>query len=169
MTREVWQSIILLQLPFPSTQVKNDEARVLVAVDVVKKTYCRGSEFIVNVLPWMLPCNMNPCLYELTENFPKCQHIVLQTYLTHKGIDVYNSALWKCNERMTYAFLLIRLKAVHIVGSSNTPGTQEFQEIDFNRCLHKDKVVLCHPKTTEKERPVTDMLLNADFTALSEC
>jgi len=54
-------------LPFPGTQVKNNVPRVLVAVDVMEKTHCRGSEFIVNVLPWMLPCNVYPRLYEWTQ------------------------------------------------------------------------------------------------------
>lgn len=41
----------------------------------------------------------------------------------------------------SYPLALIGLKAVHVVGASDAPGTQEFQQVDFHRSLHKDKVV----------------------------
>lgn len=41
---------------------------------------------------------------------------------------------------------LVGLKAVHVVGASDAPGTEELQQVDFHRGLHKDKVVLRHAK-----------------------
>jgi hypothetical protein len=41
---------------------------------------------------------------------------------------------------------LIGLKAIHVVGASDAPGTQELK-VDFHRGLHEDNVVLRHAKT----------------------
>lgn len=52
----------------------------------------------------------------------------------------------------SYSLALVGLKAVHVVGATDAPGTQEFQKVDFHRSLHKDKVVVCHAEAEiEKE------------------
>lgn len=61
------KKVILFYLPFPGTQVENNVPWVLIAVDVMEKTHCSGSKFIVNVLPWMFPCDVYPRLYKLTQ------------------------------------------------------------------------------------------------------
>lgn len=44
----------------------------------------------------------------------------------------------------SYSLVLIGLETVHVVGASDAPGTQEFQQVDFHWGLHKDKVVVWH-------------------------
>lgn len=42
----------------------------------------------------------------------------------------------------SYPLVLIGLKAVHVVGAPDAPGTQEFQQVDFHGGLHKNEVVV---------------------------
>lgn len=50
--------------PFPSTQVNNDEAIILIAVDVMEEIEGRSPEFMLYVFSWVLCSQMEPCLDE---------------------------------------------------------------------------------------------------------
>lgn len=43
-----------------------------------------------------------------------------------------------------YALALIGLKTIHVVGATDAPSTQELQQVDLHRGLHKYKVVFRH-------------------------
>ncbi len=135
----VSKSCVVQYSPFPGTQVNNNEAGLLVAVDVMEKTHRSGSEFIVDVFSWMLPRDVYPSLQKRTQHTGSPPHAASSVSST--SCVIRNS---------TYAFLLVRFKAVHVVGSADSPGAQELQQVDFNRRLDKDKVVFWHPKTRER-------------------
>lgn len=46
--------------------------------------------------------------------------------------------------KSSYSLALIGLEAVHVVGASDAPCTQEFQQVDFHRRLNKYKIVFWH-------------------------
>lgn len=46
------------------------------------------------------------------------------------------------NEEHPYALTLVGLEAVHVVGAADAPRTQELQQVDLHRRLHKHEVVL---------------------------
>lgn len=47
---------------------------------------------------------------------------------------------------------LIGLKAVHVVGATDAPGTQKFQQVDLHGGLHKYKVVIRHAKARKRSK-----------------
>ncbi len=49
---------IALQLPFPCAEVDNDEALVLIGVDVMKHANGCPLELVINVLSWVFSCNV---------------------------------------------------------------------------------------------------------------
>lgn len=51
-----------------------------------------------------------------------------------------------------YSLALVGLEAVHVVGASDAPGTQELQQVDLHWGLHKHKIILGHSEAGTMEK-----------------
>ena len=57
-----WEVANFVHLPFPSAQVKNDEALVLVSVDVMEDVDGGSPELVIDVLSRVFLSDVKPCL-----------------------------------------------------------------------------------------------------------
>lgn len=131
----------MLQLPFPSTKVNNNEPLVLEGINVMKHANRCSFKLEIDVLSWVFLGNVEQ---GLQENIRASDEIIEGE---QPKTPVWGFCGFKDIRSAPYSLALIGFEAVHVVAATDTPGTQELQQVDFHRSLHKDKVVVCHAET----------------------